>query len=204
MKKQNIITLISFIALAFNVNAVEKYVVDEVEVYLRRGPSQQHAFSGTIKSGSKVNAFERSADGKYTRIQLKNGNAAWIETAKLSDQPSLKTRIPDLEAKIAEYKDKVDNAEQYQQKMVSDYVQKLRTSEELVQTLKRKNSELESQVKTQGAQLESMLNQVDDKRRDLIITWFTYGGLVAGGGFLLGLILPIILPRRRKKDRWMR
>ena len=56
----------------------------------------------------------------------------------------------------------------------------------------------------QDTKLESMLNQVDDKRRDLIVTWFTYGGLVAGGGLLLGLILPAIMPGRRKKDRWMR
>lgn len=204
MKKQNIFTLISLIAVAFSANAIDKYVIDEVDVYLRRGPSQQHAFTNTIKSGSKVNALERSADGKYTKLLLKSGNVAWIETNKLSDTPSLKERIPYLEAKIAEYKDKVDNADKYQQKLVTDYVQQLRTSEELVQNLKNKNIELEKQVKEQAAMLDSMLNQVDDKRRDLIVTWFTYGGLVAGGGLILGLILPIIMPRRSKKDRWMR
>ncbi|KFA59661.1 hypothetical protein A9G34_08250 [Gilliamella sp. Choc4-2] len=203
MKKQNIITLFSFIMLASNANAVDKYVADEVDVYLRRGPSQQHAILYTVKSGAKVTELEKSPDGKYTRIKLNSGKVAWIETNKLNDYPSYKERIPVLEAKIAEYKDKVDNAEDYHQKMISDYVEKLQTSEKLIENLQNKNNELERKFKEQEVQLDSALNQVDDKRRDLIITWFTYGGLVAGGGFLLGLILPNIMPRRRKKDRWM-
>jgi SH3 domain protein len=30
-----------------------------------------------------------------------------------------------------------------------------------------------------------------------------YGGGVAGAGLLLGLLLPHMIPRRKKKDRWM-
>ncbi|GAB7260937.1 hypothetical protein DZS_23310 [Dickeya ananatis] len=41
--------------------------------------------------------------------------------------------------------------------------------------------------------------QLDDKQRTLIMQWFMYGGGVAGGGLLLGLLLPHLLPRRKKK-----
>ena len=204
MKKQNIITLLSFIVVAFSANAVDKYVTENVDIYLRRGPGSQYAYSNAVKAGQKVIELEKSADGKYTRIQLSNGNSAWIESNKLKDQPSFKELVPLLEAQLAEYKDKVDNAEKNQQNAIQDYAEKLQKAEQSIESLQAKNNELEQLNKQQEMKLESMLNQVDDKRRDLIVTWFTYGGLVAGGGFLLGLILPAIMPGRRKKDRWMR
>ena len=204
MKKQNIITLLSFIAVAFSANAVDKYVTENVDIYLRRGPSSQYAYSNAVKTGQKVIELEKSADGKYTRIQLPNGSSAWIESNKLKDQPSFKELVPLLEAQLSEYKDKVDNAEKNQQNAIQDYAEKLQKAEQSIESLQAKNNELEQLNKQQEMKLESMLNQVDDKRRDLIVTWFTYGGLVAGGGFLLGLILPAIMPGRRKKDRWMR
>ena len=204
MKKQNIITLLSFIAVAFSANAVDKYVTENVDIYLRRGPGSQYAYSNAVKAGQKVIELEKSADGKYTRIQLPNGNSAWIESNKLKDQPSFKELVPSLEAQLAEYKDKVDNAEKNQQNAIRDYAEKLQKAEQSIESLQAKNNELEQLNKQQEIKLESMLNQVDDKRRDLIVTWFTYGGLVAGGGLLLGLILPAIIPSRRKKDRWMR
>ena len=204
MKKQNIITLLSFIAVAFSANAVDKYVTENVDIYLRRGPGSQYAYSNAVKAGQKVIELEKSADGKYTRIQLPSGNSAWIESNKLKDQPSFKELVPSLEAQLAEYKDKVDNAEKSQQNAIRDYAEKLQKAEQSIESLQAKNNELEQLNKQQEIKLESMLNQVDDKRRDLIVTWFTYGGLVAGGGLLLGLILPAIIPSRRKKDRWMR
>lgn len=204
MKKQNIITLLSFIAVAFSANAVDKYVTENVDIYLRRGPGSQYAYSNAVKAGQKVIELEKSADGKYTRIQLSNGSSAWIESNKLKDQPSFKELVPSLEAQLAEYKDKVDNAEKNQQNAIRDYAEKLQKAEQSIESLQAKNNELEQLNKQQDTKLESMLNQVDDKRRDLIVTWFTYGGLVAGGGLLLGLILPAIMPGRRKKDRWMR
>ena len=204
MKKQNIITLLSLIAMTFCANAVDKYVTENVDIYLRRGPGTQYAYSNTVKVGQRVTELGKSTDGKFTRIQLPNGNSAWIESNKLKDQPSFKELMPSLEAQLAEYKDKVDNAEKNQQNAIRDYVEKLQKAEQSIESLQAKNNELEQLNKQQEIKLESMLNQVDDKRRDLIVTWFTYGGLVAGGGLLLGLILPAIIPGRRKKDRWMR
>ncbi|OCG63864.1 TIGR04211 family SH3 domain-containing protein [Gilliamella sp. Fer4-1] len=204
MKKHNVITILSLFAIAFNSYAIDKYVTDDVDIYLRRGPGSQYAFSNAVKAGEKVIELEKSVDGKYSRIQLNNGSVAWIETAKLNEQASYKERFPELEAKFAEYKDKADNADANQQKLVNEYIQKLQSAEKTIETLQSKNEVLEQQLKEQGTRIESMLNQVDDKRLDLIVTWFTYGGLVAGGGLILGLILPRIIPSRRKKDRWMR
>lgn len=202
MKKHKII-IISFLGFVFSTNAAEKYVTDDIDIYVRRGPGANYGFSGAVKTGQKVTSLEKSDDGKYTRVQISNGKIAWIETSKLNDEPSYRERLPELEAKLAEYQDKVNNIDEHQRIIVNEYEQKLQSAEKLIETLQNKNTDLEKQVKQQKTQIDSMLNQVDDKRLDLILTWFTYGGLVAGGGLVLGLILPMIMPRR-KKDRWMR
>ncbi len=45
--------------------------------------------------------------------------------------------------------------------------------------------------------------QLDDKQRTIIMQWFMYGGGVLGLGLLLGLVLPHLIPTRKRKDRWM-
>ena len=45
--------------------------------------------------------------------------------------------------------------------------------------------------------------QLDDKQRTIIMQWFMYGGGVLGLGLLLGLVLPHLIPSRKRKDRWM-
>lgn len=202
MKKHNII-IISFLGFVFSAIAADKYVTEDMDIYLRRGPSANYGFSGSVKAGQKVTFLEKSDDGKYTRVQINNGKIAWIESNKLNDEPSYRERLPELEAKLAEYQDKVNNVDEHQRIIVNEYEQKLQSAEKLIETLQNKNADFEKKVKQQKTQIDSMLNQVDDKRVDLILTWFTYGGLVAGGGLILGLILPFIMPRR-KKDRWMR
>lgn len=42
---------------------------------------------------------------------------------------------------------------------------------------------------------------LDAGKREIAIQWFIYGGAVLGIGLLLGLILPFILPKRRR-DGW--
>lgn len=204
MKKQIIITITSFFMLATQVHAADKYVTDDVNIYLRRGPGTQYAFSGAVKAGDKVTELEVSADGKFARIQDADGRIAWIETKQLNDSPSLKEKVPALETELAKYKDQVDNGSQNQKNMVNGYVDKLNIAEQTIETLQKQNEQLQKQVNEQNKQIDSMTTQVDEKRQDLILTWFTYGGLVAGGGLLIGLILPSIMPNRRRRDRWMR
>ena len=37
-------------------------------------------------------------------------------------------------------------------------------------------------------------------KREIAIQWFIYGGSVLGVGLLIGLVLPHILPRRKRRD----
>ena len=54
-------------------------------------------------------------------------------------------------------------------------------------------------TKNKNRDLEAML---DANKREIAIQWFIYGGSVLGVGLLIGLVVPYILPRRKRRDSW--
>ncbi len=40
----------------------------------------------------------------------------------------------------------------------------------------------------------------DSEKREIVIQWFIYGGAVLGAGLLLGLLVPFLIPRRRRNN----
>ncbi|QIQ21777.1 TIGR04211 family SH3 domain-containing protein [Zophobihabitans entericus] len=195
--------LVSSTLTAGTVLAAEKYVSDDLSTFLRRGPSVQYGLSGTLNAGEKVTVLEVSADGKFTQIRDARGRVAWIESSALSDLPSLKVRIPELEQQIETLKQEIANTSDNHLNTTADLRNAVSVSETTISNLTTENQDLKLQVIALEKEIDSLNNHLDEKRQSLILTWFLYGGLVAGGGLLLGLILPIIMPRRRKKDRWM-
>ena len=65
----------------------------------------------------------------------------------------------------------------------------------------RANENKVQELQTTNANLSAELQKVKEENK-LLITWFTYGGIVAGGGLLLGLILPSLIPSRKKYSRF--
>ncbi|MCO6524231.1 MAG: SH3 domain-containing protein [Candidatus Schmidhempelia sp.] len=195
--------LISFILHSTAVIAVEKYISDDLSTYLRRGPGNNYGLSGSLNAGDKVEVLSVSQDGKFSQIQDKRGRVAWLETTALSDTPSLRHRIPELEQQISNLKKEISNLNESHDTVSTNYQNKLTKSAEIINSLQTENQQLQARVTSQQTEIETLSNELDEKRQRLILNYFLNGGLVAGGGLLLGLILPVILPRRRKKDIWM-
>lgn len=206
-KKKLLLVFILFLAslamISFAAFAADKYITDDLSVYLRRGPGTQYGLIGSLKSGDKVTELETSSDGKYTRIKDDRNRISWVESELLTNSPSLKEQLPALEQQIAILQEKESNATQDKQTLIDDYTSQLTIANQKIAELEKQNNVLQTQTKEQVSQIESLNNQLDERRQSLMLTWFTRGGLVAGIGLILGLILPLVIPRRRKKDRWM-
>lgn len=206
-KKKLLLVFILFLAslamISFAAFAADKYITDDLSVYLRRGPGTQYGLIGSLKSGDKVTELETSSDGKYTRIKDDRNRISWVESELLTNSPSLKEQLPVLEQQIAILQEKESSATQDKQTLIDDYTSQLTIANQKIAELEKQNNVLQTQTKEQVSQIESLNNQLDERRQSLMLTWFTRGGLVAGIGLILGLILPLVIPRRRKKDRWM-
>ncbi|WP_392562938.1 TIGR04211 family SH3 domain-containing protein [Orbus sturtevantii] len=207
MNKKNLLIAVMFSCalqslMTFTVLAADKYIAEDLSVYLKRGPGPQYGIIGSLKSGEQVSVLETSSDGKYTRIRDSKNRASWIESEFLSDVPNLKERLPALEQELAILKDKANSATQDRQALIDNYTNQLTVANQKITELEKRNSELQAQADEQLSNVESLNNQLDEKRQNLILSWFLRGGLVAGIGLVAGLVLPFIIPRR-KKNNWM-
>ncbi|WP_276903067.1 TIGR04211 family SH3 domain-containing protein [Frischella perrara] len=202
-RKIILVIAISVIPFSFPVFADDKYITDNISVYLRRGPSTNYGLIGSLKSGDKVTIIDKSDDGSFTKIRDEKNRLAWIESELLTNTPSAKERLPLLEEQINTLNEKIINLDQEKQTLINDYNEQLKTAQSKISQLESSRNELEQDLNQKNLQIESLNKEIDENGQNLMLKWFTRGGMVAGAGLLLGLLLPFIFPRRRKKDRWL-
>ncbi|MGZ7285625.1 TIGR04211 family SH3 domain-containing protein, partial [Streptococcus pyogenes] len=65
------------------------------------------------------------------------------------------------------------------------------------------SSDLNKKLIEAQSEIRALRAKIDTQKDDLLMRWFTYGGMVAGGGLLFGLVLPHLIPRKkRRRDGW--
>ncbi len=83
---------------------------------------------------------------------------------------------------------------------VSSRVQKL--TQQLAQA-RQQVTELEADKAEAQQQIAQLSEQIQSQDTEELYRMFTYGGIVAGAGVLLGIIVTFIPKRRRRNDTWM-
>ncbi|MBS0848370.1 TIGR04211 family SH3 domain-containing protein [Citrobacter sp. JGM124] len=200
--------LICFALLSISIstaaNADEKrYISDDLSTWVRSGPGDSYRLVGTVNAGEEVTLLQRNEGTKYGQIRESNGRTVWIPLAQLSNTPSLQTRVPELESQVKTLTDKLSNIDTTWNQRTAEMQKKVAGSDQVINGLKEENQQLKNQLIIAQKKVDAANIQLDDKQRAIILQWFVYGGGVAGFGLLVGLLLPRMLPRRKKKDRWM-
>lgn len=203
MQKLRLISLILLsLSAATAAHAEEKrFVSDELTTWIRSGPGDNYRLVGTVNAGDEVTLLQ--TNGKYAQIREADGRTAWIPVNQLKSEPSLRTRVPDLENQVKTLTDKLNNIDATWNKRTADMQQKVAKSDGIINGLKDENQQLKNQLVVAQKKVNAANIQLDDKQRTIIMQWFMYGGGVAGVGLLLGLLLPHMIPSRKRKDRWM-
>ncbi|MTD37999.1 SH3 domain-containing protein [Erwinia sp. CPCC 100877] len=203
MQKLRLISLILLsLSAATAAHADEKrFVSDELTTWIRSGPGDNYRLVGTVNAGDEVVLLQ--TNGKYAQIREADGRTAWIPTDQLKSKPSLRTRVPDLENQVKTLTDKLNNIDATWNQRTADMQQKVAKSDGIINGLKEENQKLKNQLVIAQKKVNAANIQLDDKQRTIIMQWFMYGGGVAGIGLLLGLLLPHMIPSRKRKDRWM-
>jgi SH3 domain protein len=196
-----------------------RYIQDFIKVPLRTGTSTQNKILRMLPSGARVELLEE-ADGGYARVRTEEGTEGWILSRYLMEDRSARDRLVLAEQSLARQQEEnqvlkreigtlkahaaeMDRSNKELETSNADLSQELESvrhtagrslaiaeeNENFRQELASKNEELEALLR-ENAQLN------DRSRRD----WFLAGAGVALGGLVLGLIIPRIPWRRRK--RW--
>lgn len=197
--------LISIMGLGLSVGAhaaEKRYVSDELSTYVHSGPGTKYRIVGTLNAGEPVELI--STDDKFAQVKDEKGRTVWLPIEQLNNTPSMKIRIPELEAENQKLRQQLDNIDNTWNTRTANMQQSVADNDSIVKQLKAENEKLKNELIKAGKKLEIVEVNLDDRRRELILQWFMYGGGVAGVGLIFGLILPHIIPRRKKRhDRWM-
>lgn len=197
------LTFLAFSA-AIAVHAEEKrYVSDELNTWVRSGPGDNYRLVGTVNAGEEVTLLQTNAETNYGQVRDSTGRTSWIPLKELSAVPSLRTRVPDLENQVKTLTDKLNNIDGTWNQRTAEMQQKVAQSDSVINGLKDENQKLKNELIVAQKKVNAANLQLDDKQRTIIMQWFMYGGGVLGVGLVLGLVLPHLIPSRKRKDRWM-
>ncbi|MCH9407274.1 TIGR04211 family SH3 domain-containing protein [Pantoea agglomerans] len=181
----------------------KRYVSDELSTWVRSGPGDQFRLLGKLNAGEEVQLLQTNNDTHYGQIRDSEGRTTWIPLSQLSANPSLRTRVPQLEQQVKDLTAKLDNIDNSWNQRTAEMQNKVASSDGVINGLKGENQKLKNELIVAQKKVSAANVQLDDKQRTIIMQWFMYGGGVLGVGLLLGLLLPHMLPRRKKSDRWM-
>lgn len=186
---------------ALPVNAEQsRYISDDLFTYMHKGPSTQFRIIGSVNAGTKVALLETNRETGYSKVRDDRGRIGWVNADYLSTQMGLKERVPALEKELTEVKASLADALQSGDKKTASLQNTVKLRTEQITDLETQNSQLNEQLMTSQAEIRELRAKLDTQKDDLLMRWFTYGGMVAGGGLLFGLILPHLIPRRRKRN----
>ena len=207
MTRQDITRLSLGLALGFlalplqaQQNDATHWVSDSLTTYVRSGPTDGYRIIGTLTAGEPVTQLETS--GNYTRVQNADGNSVWILTSELQETPSAQVRVPALEQQVAELSAELDGINEEWESRTANQREALETREARIADLEARNEALDAETEQSRQTIRQLQARLDTQEEDLLMRYFMYGGGVAGAGLLVGLIVPHLPRRKRKRDRW--
>lgn len=196
----NKMTFILLLLLYSSTNAATKYVSDDLFTYMHSGPGTQYKIIGSVNAGERISVIQ--SNSSYTQIRDSKGRAGWISSKYVSNKMGLKERLPKLETQLAKLKAQLNTASDNANKEKAGLEGSLNSYKTQVEELQNANSKLNEELQKVQAENRNLNAKIDTQKDDLLMKWFTYGGMVAGAGLIFGLILPSLIPSRKQKARW--
>lgn len=175
------------------------YVTENLNTYLRKGAGDHFKVSGTIQAGEKVTLIEKKE--RYSLIRDSKNREAWILSSELTSTPSAKELTPQLQQQVQDLTLKLGKIDQDWQQRTAEMQRRTQQAEQQSSDLIEQNARLKRELdilKNKNRDLEAIQ---DATSREIMIQYFLYGGSVLGTGLLLGLLIPVFFPRR-KRSSW--
>ena len=121
---------------------------------------------------------------------------------ELQQTPSAVEQLPALEAQVEELTAELEGINESWEQRVSSMTETLEVREQRIAELEASNQALDSEAEQSRQQVRGLQARLETQEEDLLMRYFMYGGGVAGAGLLVGLIVPHLPRRRKKRDRW--
>ncbi|KUM53439.1 TIGR04211 family SH3 domain-containing protein [Rheinheimera sp. EpRS3] len=166
------------------------FISDALFVFLHSGPNNQYRIIGTVNAGQSVTFLQEDSDTGYAEIQV-DGKTGWLPKEHVTYTPGLVTQLENLKAEYAQHNETVNALEQQRDQLNSQLNEAVAERQKAVEQLEQANRAYE-QLKVQ---LENTQGSIWEKPMIL-------GSLILLAGLIFGLLLPLLMPKRRNSERW--
>jgi SH3 domain protein len=168
------------------------YISDALVVYLHSGPNNQYRIVGTLNAGQSVTYLGEDTETGYAQIQFEDNKTGWLPKEYVTFTPGLIAQMEQLKAESAQYNDKIIALEQLRDELNSQLNQSIAEHQTTLEQLQQANRAYD-QLKTQVSTAETSMWQ-----NPMVL-----GSIILLAGLIFGLVLPLIMPKRRNSERWM-
>jgi len=187
--------------------AERSYVTDTCTVPVQRGAAPAYKIMRMVGSGTPLEILQPDTQG-YTKVKTPEGTVGWIMTSYLMDQPSARSRVGPLEARVAALEEEnrvlrgeteTLNAARAAATRCSDELATVRHTAAQTLAIDEENRRLQQEI-TAARERQQQLELENTTLRDQSHRhWFLAGAGVALGGLVFGLVIPRL---SRRKRRW--
>ena len=198
----------ALLAFATVAQAETGYIVDQAKMPMRSGEGTGFKITKMLPSGLAVEVLGQSKSG-YSRIRTQDGKEGWILSRYLMKTPAARDRLQAFEkelSQLAQMKQETEAAGienlrlQGENKKLQDEIQYIRTTAANAVEVAEQNRALREEAAAAKQALFELEQQTVDIRSGAQQRWFLMGGGAIVAGIVLGLLLPFMGARRKR--RW--
>ncbi|MCK5817878.1 MAG: TIGR04211 family SH3 domain-containing protein [Psychromonas sp.] len=202
MKKFKFIAVIFSFMLCFNSYSKVLYVSDNIYIFTHSGPSSKYRIVGRIKVGDKVDLLQYNKAAKFMEVKYQGNKKGWVAESNLQELLPAQTLIPALKAQLSATNKKLSTILDDNKASQSNNLNKLASQKTLIKTLQVENATLQKSVLSLKSKnlAADLLQATRDER--IKMEWMINGGGVLFFGLILGIIIPRLPRRKKKKDNW--
>ena len=173
-------------------NSKAAFISDALFVYLHSGPSNQYRIVGTVNAGQSVTYLGEDSETGYAQVQYEDNKTGWLPKEYVTYTPGLVSQLANLQQEHASSNERMLQLEQ----------QRAQLNGQLNQAVAERQTALE-QLEQANRAYEQLKVQLQNTQSSILEKPMVLGAIILFGGLLLGLVLPLLLPKRRGGDRWM-
>jgi SH3 domain protein len=173
-------------------NEKPAFIIDTLSTPVRSGPGNEYRSIATVGAGENVTYIGQNPANGFIKIRDTAGNEGWLSGEYITYTASPKSSLESLKQQLS------------QQEMIAAAFEQERAALQAAVTAAetaRDQAVQEAQLAKQTT--EALTKQLAEQNPPLAQNKMVIGGGILAAGLLLGLILPVIMPSRRRKDRWM-
>ncbi|WP_051252884.1 TIGR04211 family SH3 domain-containing protein [Ferrimonas kyonanensis] len=188
-------------AVGAPVKAQEFSISEDIYVYLVAGPGTQFRILGSVSAGTPVTPTGET-QGDYVQITDDKGRTGWIKQDQLAQSESFRLAVPRLNQQVDNLQQQLQQQQQQNSQLLSQVEQLNSQLEDGQRAAMNVEADLKTNLDALSIENEQLKRENKSMKNNERWQWLQQGGMVAGGGLLVGLILAYLpRPQRRRKSQ---